>query len=309
MARLNQAAGVAATGADDRRQRGGAATRGRAHLAWDILFRVLRWSAAHARGAYTTFGIFLLAGAAVAGTLTWAFAKLAARVQSGKTQAFDDAVLRFLGAHQQTFWHDAAIELTALGTGLVVFMTVAVAALFLWLTRHRHSAVLLVVATVGGLGLNNLLKFGFDRPRPQIFAWGTHVISSSFPSGHAMNSAIVYGTVAYLAARLQRHRLSRVLTMGVAIILIVLICLSRIYLGVHYPSDVAAGVIVGLAWAAFCMAILEAAQLYARRNAPEMLRSEQPAFADEESGGSRAGIGSHASAIERRRAFQRPPKS
>ena len=59
------------------------------------------------------------------------------------------------------------------------------------------------LATVGGILLNNILKLGFDRPRPQIITWGTHVLTSSFPSGHAMSAATVYGTIAYLAARLQ----------------------------------------------------------------------------------------------------------
>lgn len=156
-------------------------------------------------------------------------------------------------------------------------MIVLVAAMFLWLNHHRHSAVLLIAATLGGMVLDNLLKIGFNRPRPQVFEWGTYAISSSFPSGHAMSSVIVYGTVAYLAARLQQNVASRILTMSIAMILIVAICSSRLYLGVHYPSDVAAGVIIGLAWAGFCMALLEAAQLYAKRNAPQLLKDERPA--------------------------------
>ena len=92
-----------------------------------------------------------------------------------------------------------------------------------------------------------------------------------------MSSVIVYGTVAYLAARLQQRFASRLLTLMSAGIIIVLICASRMYLGVHYPSDILAGVMIGLAWAGFCMAVLEAAQLYAKRNAPEMLAEERPA--------------------------------
>jgi undecaprenyl-diphosphatase len=125
--------------------------------------------------------------------------------------------------------------------------------------------------------LDSLLKIGFNRPRPQIFTWGTQVMGASFPSGHAMASTIVYSTVAYLAARLQQNVASRLLTMAMAALIILLICSSRLYLGVHYPSDVLAGVIIGLAWAGFCMAILEAAQLYAKRNAPQMLKDERPA--------------------------------
>src|SRR6478735_12080050 len=92
-----------------------------------------------------------------------------------------------------------------------------------------------------------------------------------------MSSVIVYGTVAYLAARLQQNVASRILTLTFAAVMIVLICTSRVYLGVHYPSDVIAGVIIGLAWAGFCMAVLEAAQLYAKFNAPQLLEDEHPA--------------------------------
>ena len=105
-------------------------------------------------------------------------------------------------------------------------------------------------------------------------------MSWSFPSGHAMSAAVVYGTVAYLAARLQRRQLHRVLTMSAAAVIILLIAASRVYLGVHYPSDVLAGVIIGVAWAAFCMAVLEAIQLYGRRRAPRILTHEEPARRD-----------------------------
>jgi undecaprenyl-diphosphatase len=158
-----------------------------------------------------------------------------------------------------------------------VLVAVAVSGMFLWLSNHRYSALLLFISTSGGILLNHLLKAGFSRPRPQIVEWGTTVVSSSFPSGHAMSSAVVYGTVAYLAGRLQRRRLHRVITMLLAGLLIVLISVSRLYLGVHYPSDVLAGVIIGLAWAGFCMATLEAIQVYGRTREPKVLEHEEPA--------------------------------
>jgi undecaprenyl-diphosphatase len=167
------------------------------------------------------------------------------------------------------------LEITMLGTGLVVMTMVAVSALFLALSEHRWSALLLLLATAGGLVLNNVLKLTFDRPRPTVFEWGTHALSSSFPSGHAMSAAVVYSTVAYLAARLQRRRWQRTATMLVALVLIVLICVSRMYLGVHYPSDVLGGTVIGLAWAAFCMAGLEAVRVFARRFAPRELDHER----------------------------------
>ncbi len=251
--------------------------RGRTRLIWDVIFRVLRLIAKHAKNAYAIFGIFLLSGAAVAVVGTWAFSEIAETVRAGSTQPVDESIMRWIAQHQNPNVQSVMLEITALGTGTVVTMIVLVAGLFLWLNRHKHSAILLVAATLGGLVLDNLLKIGFNRPRPQVFKWGTYAMSSSFPSGHAMSSVIVYGTVAYLAARLQRNARSRVLTMLLALVIILLICASRLYLGVHYPSDIVAGLIIGTAWAGFCMAVLEAAQLYAKHNAPQMLEQEQPA--------------------------------
>jgi undecaprenyl-diphosphatase len=252
-------------------------TRGKSRLVWDVIFRVLRLIRKHVENAYVVFGIFLLSGAAVAVVFTWVFSEIAEKVRSGGTQGMDEAVMRWIGQHQYHGLQTAMLEVTSLGTGTVVAMVVLVAGMFLWLNQHKHSAILLMVATVGGLVLNQLLKIGFNRPRPQVFKWGTYAVSSSFPSGHAMSSIIVYGTVAYLAARLQRNAASRIATMVMAGIIIVAICSSRLYLGVHYPSDILAGLVIGLAWAGFCMAVLEAAQLYAKRNAPQMLKDEAPA--------------------------------
>jgi undecaprenyl-diphosphatase len=260
----------------ERRQPATSPTRGRSRVFWDLAFRSVRWAAAHAQNAYATFGILILGGLAVAIALSFGFAKIAAKVASGGTSGFDETAMRFMGSHQVPWVSNAMVEVTMLGTGIVVAMIIAVSALFLWLYDYKNSATLLLVTTLGGLLLNTVLKLGFDRPRPQFFDWGTHVMSSSFPSGHAMSAAIVYPSVAYLAARVQKSGWSRLLTMLAAAILVLLISFSRVYLGVHYPSDVAAGVIVGLAWSAFCMTTLELAQLYAKRNAPAMVEGEHP---------------------------------
>jgi undecaprenyl-diphosphatase len=222
-------------------------------------------------------GVFLIGGVIVAGFGTWLFSELAERVMAGGTQAFDDAVLRWVGVRHTPALTTAMLEITSLGTSTVVLVIVGVAALFLTLTKHKYSALLLVVATAGGIFLDYLLKLRFDRPRPHIFAWGQQVVMSSFPSGHAMSATIVYSTVAYLAARLQKRRWSRALTLFVALVVILLICSSRVYLGVHYPSDVLAGVIIGLSWAAFCMAMLEGIQRFSQRRAPEVMKDEAPA--------------------------------
>jgi len=186
-------------------------------------------------------------------------------------------VLQWLGAHHTKLLTAAAVELTYLGTGTVVLTIVGVAALFLWHTEHKHSARLLLAAVAGNILLNGALKLVFHRPRPSVFAWQTAAVSSSFPSGHAMSATVCYGTVAYLVARLQKHHWSRVLTLTGAILLILLVCATRLYLGVHYPSDVVAGILVGLAWASFCMATLEASLVIARRRAPTEVIEERRA--------------------------------
>lgn len=251
--------------------------RGRTRHAWDLVYRGLRVSYKHAHSFTTALGVFLVFGALIAIAGTYAFAKIAELVREGYTQTFDEAVLRWMERHQTPWLERLMLEVTMLGTWIVVWSIVGIAGLFLWLTRHKYSAALLMVATAGGIGLNNILKIGFARPRPQVFEWGTHVSSSSFPSGHAMSSAVVYITVAYLAARLQKTHTARIVTLVVAAVIVAAICFSRMYLGVHYPSDVTAGVIIGLAWAAFCMATLEAIQRFAKRNAKQVLKDEAPA--------------------------------
>ena len=251
--------------------------RGRFHLLWDVVFRGLRALGVRANNFYATVGVFLVIGVVIAIAGTLAFAEMGEWVQKGLTQTFDVAVLQWLHEHSTPLLTQIATELTYLGTGTVVLMIVAVAALFLWHTEHKHSARLLLAAVAGNILLNGVLKLVFHRARPSVFEWQTTAVSSSFPSGHAMSATVCYGTVAYLVIRLQKHHWSRLLTGTAAVILILLICATRLYLGVHYPSDVIAGIIVGLAWASFCMATLEASLLIARRRAPRAVVEERRA--------------------------------
>ena len=254
-----------------------ATKRGRLSASSDLIYSALRASASKVDSLVATLGIFLIAGLIVAALGTGIFVELAGHVKAGSTQAFDDSVIRWMGAHHSPGLDALMIEVTALGTGTVVLMIVAVAALFLGLTRHRFSALLLLASTLGGIVLNGVLKLGFNRPRPSLFVPAVHTVSSSFPSGHAMSAAIVYSTVAYLAARLHERRWARWLVMTAALFIIALISFSRMYLGVHYPSDVVAGVAIGLAWAGFCMATLEAIQKFGLRRDPRILAHEKPA--------------------------------
>jgi undecaprenyl-diphosphatase len=246
-------------------------------LFWNLVFRTLRKLGAHGRSVYTAVGIFLIAGVFVAIVGTLGFAKLAEVVREGYTQQFDTAVLRWLGTHHTPTLTTIMTEVTPLGTGIVVLTVVGITTAFLWHTEHKHSARMLLAATAGNILLNNVLKLFFDRARPSVFEWQTHAASSSFPSGHAMSATVVYGTVAYLLARLQKHGWARAITLSFAVVMVALICLTRLYLGVHYPSDVLGGIIIGLAWSGFCMATLEASLALARRRAPASVVEEAPA--------------------------------
>ena len=249
--------------------------RGRFDLARDVLYGTLRTIGRHASSFYTALGIYLIGGATIAIACTAIFVELASHVRSGATQRFDETVMQWMGAHRIDWIERSLLEITALGTGLVVMMIVLISALFLIATQHRFSAFLLLVASAGGIVLNAILKSSFDRPRPQLFEWLTEPSSSSFPSGHAMSSAIVYFTVAYLIARLEKRRWMRAVTLIASLLLVLLISVSRLYLGVHYPSDVLAGMIIGLAWAGFCLAGLEAVRVFGLRFRPRVLEQEE----------------------------------
>lgn len=240
----------------------------------DAIFGLLRWIGSHVRGFYTALGLFLVIGLGVIIAALLLFAGVAALVAQGVTQRFDEAVLLWLNARATPELDLAALEITALGSGVVIYMTVFIASAFLWATRHRYSVLLLWVAVLGGVILNLELKALFDRPRPELFPWRTQQVGhSSFPSGHAMMAVVVYATLAYLVARLEATRALRRLTLGLTAVVIVLIGLTRLYLGVHYPSDVVAGFIIGFAWATFCALGIEAVR-YFRTRKPEVDRAE-----------------------------------
>jgi undecaprenyl-diphosphatase len=147
---------------------------------------------------------------------------------------------------------EAARDITAMGSFAVLGILLFVVTSFLFLTGKRDAAWVMLVAVVGGVALNSLLKLGFDRPRPDLVAPTARIFTPSFPSGHAALSAITYLTVAALLSRTTESRRLRLYVMGLAIALTFMIGVSRIYLGVHYPTDVLAGWCIGAAWALIC---------------------------------------------------------
>lgn len=158
-------------------------------------------------------------------------------------------------------WFEEAMrDLTALGGTsilLIVFLSVFG---FLLLTGRTHAAWFVAGATIGAVILSQTLKFGYGRPRPDLVPHGARVYTQSFPSSHAMMSAAVYLTLAALLARTQAQPQAKAFILAVAALLTALTGASRVYLGVHWPSDVAAGWAAGAAWAVLCWSVMYALQ-------------------------------------------------
>jgi undecaprenyl-diphosphatase len=203
-----------------------------------------------------------------------AFVLLGDVVIDGATRAFDEAVLRWAARHRSPGLDSVMRDITALGSTVVLLVLAGAAATFLWLTRHRLSVLVLALAVLAASILNLVLKALYDRPRPDVVPRVVEVVSPSFPSGHALGAFAVYGTLAYLIARLEPTRRLRTATWVIAALIILAVGVSRVYLGVHYPSDVLAGFIIALAWIAFTAVGVTAFTFFARRR-PELRREEK----------------------------------
>ncbi len=175
------------------------------------------------------------------------FAKIAEDVVEGESRSFDTAVLLWIDAHSPEWLYGPMLAVTTLGYFWFVLPLLVVATAAFYLRRRRISAVLLPVATVGGMVLTTVLKEIFERDRPELFESGYTASFYSFPSGHATIAVGFYGTLTLLLAmRLTGPKRWAVVALGV--LLILLISFSRLYLGVHYPTDVIAGFLAAPLW-------------------------------------------------------------
>jgi undecaprenyl-diphosphatase len=211
----------------------------------------------------------LISGLTVA-CLLFAFGFIAQEVTEGKSLAFDRRIVLALRdpADPSALWgpawlQEAARDVTSLGSIIVLAIITLAVAGYLFLASKRAAAWLMLIAVFGGIALSDLLKAAFARPRPDFVAHAARVFTASFPSGHASLSAITYLTIAALLAHSQSSRRIGVYFMALAAFLTVLIGTSRIYLGVHYPTDVLGGWCIGVAWAIACWTL--AAWLQARK--------------------------------------------
>lgn len=193
----------------------------------------------------------------------WSFAEIAEEVSEGDSRSLDTALLLALRNPQDLSdpigpgWvEEFGRDVTALGgVGILAFITLAVA-VFLVLQRRRRAALFVVAAIAGGMAASFALKLGFDRPRPDLVPHASAVYTASFPSGHSMMSALVYLTLGALLARMQPRLRLKVYVVSLAVVLALAVGISRVYLGVHWPTDVLAGWAAGASWAVICWGVV-----------------------------------------------------
>jgi undecaprenyl-diphosphatase len=206
--------------------------------------------------------IWILAVLFGVAALALAFGHIADEVLEGDATKFDERILLFFRSANDLSdpigppWiEEMARDITALGSYAVLSVVFCAVVIYLIMVHQRAPALWVVVAVCGGIALNDALKLAFERPRPELVSHAARVFTTSFPSGHATLSAVTYLTLGALLASLHSSLRLKAYFLGLAILLTVAVGISRIYLGVHYPTDVLAGWCIGAAWAAVCWTI------------------------------------------------------
>lgn len=213
------------------------------------------WASGNLRGVPPA--MLAMLAPALAGTSL--FLGLTSEMLEGETRIFDESILLFLRQPDDLSvpigpgWLTHVVDdITSLGGTTALFLITALTIIYLLIVRQRSVGAFVALSVVGGWVISTVLKIGIARPRPEIVPHLISVNDLSFPSGHAMVSTVTYLTLGALLSRIQTTRAARVYFIAVAIFLSVIIGFSRIYLGVHYPTDVLGGWCAGASWAMFC---------------------------------------------------------
>jgi undecaprenyl-diphosphatase len=204
----------------------------------------------------------VLAALFVFAAASFIFLKLVSEMREGETRSADQAILLALRDPNDLSnpigpqWVETMCrDLTSLGSPTVLALFTIAAVSYLWIDGKRSAALFVALSVTGGAVLVTVLKFGFSRPRPELVSHLINVNSFSFPSGHATMAAVTYLTLGVLLARVQGRRRMKLYLLAVASILVLLVGFTRVYLGVHWPTDVLAGWCIGTAWALGCWLI------------------------------------------------------
>ena len=193
------------------------------------------------------------------------FVELTEEVHGAVLQGYDERIQDYIVSYRTPFLNQFFLIVTDIGNFYSYFVVMALAAIFLFMKLRNWKFILQLLGVIIIAGLSNvILKEAIQRERPSLEHMVT-IKSLSYPSGHAMSAMAFYGFLIYLVFKIKMHRLLRVFLVTLFTFLILAIGFSRIYLGVHYPSDVAGGFIAGLIWVAFCMILFNIIDLLRQR--------------------------------------------
>ncbi len=189
----------------------------------------------------------------------WSFVEIIDAISEKETVSFDTSILELTrnpdnpALTQGPVWLPGVVrDITALGSGAVLAIVVLIVTLYLILLKKYNAVLLVLGATIGGTILVTVIKLIVGRARPNVVPALMTETSLSFPSGHSAMSAVVYLSLAALLARMEFSYKIKIYIMTIALLLTFMIGLTRIFLGVHYPTDVLGGWAIGIAWATFC---------------------------------------------------------
>ncbi|MBV6622600.1 MAG: phosphatase PAP2 family protein [Rivularia sp. (in: Bacteria)] len=196
-----------------------------------------------------------IAGLATCLLIIYVLAQLSEDVWEKEAFAFDKTILLWIHQFANPTWDNIMVNITRIGDPTTVVTITIITFVILWWKRYRQEAKVFALNALGGAILSYGLKLAFSKPRPQL--WQQIIIEKtySYPSGHALGSMVLYGFIAYLLA--SHYPKSAKIIYTFAVVLIGAIGLSRLYLGVHWPTDVIAGYGVGYLWLIFSITMLK----------------------------------------------------
>lgn len=206
--------------------------------------------------------LLILVAAAVLMLSGYLFIEIADEVLEGDFQRYDEKILQWLrdpaDSHNPIgpeWLEQIGRDVTALGSAAVLALLTAAVTVYLHLTGHKKTLLLLLVVVIGGGLLAYSFKMFVGRPRPEFMSRLTLETTDSFPSGHAMLAAVVYLTLGVLMARTTARIRLKIYFISIALVITLMVGFSRVYLGVHYPTDILGGFTGGFVWALLCWII------------------------------------------------------
>jgi membrane-associated phospholipid phosphatase len=221
-------------------------------LSKELILALPKWGQEHFLPVLLTIRA---AGLLLAALSLWLFAVIAYEILDEESFSFDKQILLTLRDLHSPVLDYVMLGFTYVGEPIVLLIVCLCLSIWLLYKNQRAEATVLVIAAVGAIVLNNLLKIIFGRARPALWERVVDVGQYSFPSGHAMISMVIFGTIGYLLA--SKFAQWRVGIISLTLMLVTGIGLSRLYLGVHWPTDIVAGYAAGIVWLLTCIFSLQ----------------------------------------------------